>query len=297
MIQWYPGHMAKSKRHIEADLALVDMIIEVADARIPGASRNPDLAPYTRRKCHLLLLNKADLADPRLTQAWLDHYRREGYIPAAVNAAQKKGLRALDEAIKLAAQPLLEKLKARGRLPRPVRAMVLGIPNCGKSTVINALCPAAAAKTGNKPGVTRGRQWVRTSAGIELLDTPGLLWPRFARDDVAFKLAVCGSISDNVFPVYQVSCQLAELLAKIAPQALAERYKLQALPAAGEQILLDIAKSRGLLGPGGKPRDEDAAPLLLQEFRAGRIGRLTLEKPGDLAEPAGPPPTSKPEAE
>lgn len=287
MIQWYPGHMAKSKKNIEADLGLVDMIVEVADARIPAASRNPDLAPYTKRKCHILLLNKADLADPRLTQAWLEHYRRAGYIPAAVNAAQKQGVRAIEAAVREAAQPLMAKLQAKGRLPRPVRAMVLGIPNCGKSTVINALAPAAAAKTGNKPGVTRGRQWVRTSAGIELLDTPGLLWPRFASDDVAFKLAVCGSISDSVFPIYQVSTQLAELLARLAPQALSARYKLPALSPDGAQLLLDIAKARGLLGPGGKPREEDAAQLLLQEFRAGRIGRLTLEKPPATA-PAAP---------
>jgi len=281
MIQWYPGHMAKTKRHLEADLALVDLIIEVADARIPAASRNPDLALYRERKCHLLLLNKADLADPRLTQRWLMHYRQAGYVPAAVNAARKQGVKGLYQTIEQVSRPLQEKLRAKGRLPRPVRAMVLGIPNCGKSTVINALCPAAAAKTGNKPGVTRGRQWIRSNAGIELLDTPGLLWPRFASEDVAFKLAVCGSISDSVFPVYPVSCQLAELLAHLAPEALADRYKLKELPRQGGQILLDIAVSRGLLGPGGKARDEDAALLLLQEFRAGRLGRITLEQPGD----------------
>lgn len=278
-IQWYPGHMAKTKRNIEADLQLVDMLIEVLDARIPAASRNPDLAPYTERKCHLLLLNKADLADPALTRSWLAHYRRAGYTAAAVNAARKQGLREMQAAIDSAAAPLRQKLERRGRLQRAVRAMVVGIPNCGKSTVINALAPSAVAKTGNKPGVTRGRQWVKTGASIELLDTPGMLWPKFASYDTAFKLAVCGSISDQVFPVYQVAADLGLLLKQLAPQALADRYKLEALPESGEELLRLIALSRGLLGTGGKPREDDAALTLIQEFRAARLGRLTLERP------------------
>lgn len=279
MIQWYPGHMAKTKRNIEADMALVDMIIEVIDARIPLASRNPDLAPYTKKKCHLLLLNKADLADPRLTQEWMKYYRRQGYIPAAVNAARKQGLKEMQSAIVIASQPMLERLRSRGRLPRPVRAMVVGIPNCGKSTVINALAPTASAKTGNKPGVTKGRQWVKTNAGVELLDTPGMLWPKFASDEVAFKLAVCGSINDAVFPTYQVACQLAQWLSRIAPQALQERYKIAELPQLPEEILIEVARSRGMIGAGGRIREDDAALVLLQEFRSGKLGRITLESP------------------
>ncbi len=281
MIQWYPGHMAKTKRNIEADLALVDMLIEVIDARIPAASRNPDLEKYTKSKCHLLLLNKADLATPAATKQWLQYYQQAGYIPAAINAAKKQGLKEMQLAITKAARPLLERLKSRGRLPRPVRAMVVGIPNCGKSTVINALAPTASAKTGNKPGVTRGQQWVKTNAGIDLLDTPGMLWPKFANDDVAFKLAICGSISDAVFPVYSVSCDLAALLKNKAPQLLMARYKLDALPEEPEAIITEIAKSRGMLGPGGKPREEDAAMVLLQEFRVGKLGPLTLELPNE----------------
>ena len=279
MIQWYPGHMAKTKKNIEADLALVDMIIEVADARIPNSSRNPDLQPYIKKKAHLLLLNKNDLADDRLTRQWLAYYKKLGYIPAAVNAARKQGLREMLSAIETASRPIQEKLKAKNRLPRPVRAMVVGIPNCGKSTVINALAPTASAKTGNKPGVTRGRQWVKTKVGIELLDTPGMLWPKFADYDTAFKLAVCGSISDSVFPIYQVGCDLALQLKELAPQCLANRYKLTAIPDTAEEILLSIAKNRGMLGQGGKPRDEDAALLLIQEFRSGKIGRITMEAP------------------
>lgn len=282
MIQWYPGHMAKTKRNIEADLALVDMIIEVTDARIPHASRNPDLQQYIEKKAHLLVLNKSDLANENLTKSWKKYYREMGYIPASINAARKQGLKEMLSAIELASRPIMQRLQNKGRLPRAVRAMVLGIPNCGKSTVINAIAPTAAAKTGNKPGVTRGRQWIKTHAGIELLDTPGMLWPKFADYDTAFKLAVCGSISDNVYPTYQVSCELAMLLAKLNGKGLAERYKMDELPQTGEEILIEIAKARGMLGPGGKPRDEDAASLLITEFRSGKIGRLTLERPEDF---------------
>jgi ribosome biogenesis GTPase A len=279
MIQWYPGHMAKTKRNIEADLSLVDMLLEVVDARIPNSSRNPDLQPYIGKKMHLLLLNKSDLADPRLTKLWLNHYRAMGYIPLAVNASAKQGIKEIISSVEVSSRPLQEKLKAKNRLPRPVRAMVVGVPNCGKSTVINALLPRAAAKTGSKPGVTRGRQWIKTASGIELMDTPGILWPKFAAADTAFKLAVCGSISDTVFPVYEVVCELAERLRGLVPQALSARYKLAVLPESGEEILWQIALARGLLGQGGKVRDKDAALLLLQEFRAGKIGRITLEIP------------------
>ena len=279
IIQWYPGHMARSKRNLEADLALVDMLIEVVDARIPAASRNPDLQPYLNKKCHLLLLNKADLADPSSTQRWLAYYKRQGFVPAAINAARKQGVKEMLAAVERAATPLREKLARKNRLQRPVRAMVVGVPNCGKSTVINALSYSASAKTGNKPGVTRGRQWVKTKANIELLDTPGLLWPRFADYDTAYKLAVCGCIADNVFPVYQVACQFAEQLFRLAPQALLDRYKLDELPDCGEAMLTAVARARGLLGAQGKVRDEDAALLLLQEYRAGRLGRITLEQP------------------
>ncbi|MBR5430374.1 MAG: ribosome biogenesis GTPase YlqF [Firmicutes bacterium] len=279
VIQWYPGHMARSKRTLEADLALVDMLIEVVDARIPAASRNPDLQPYLRKKCHLLLLNKADLADPSSTQRWLAYYKKLGCVPASINAARKQGVKEMLAAIELAAAPLREKLARKNRLQRAVRAMVVGVPNCGKSTVINALSYSASAKTGNKPGVTRGRQWVKTKANIELLDTPGLLWPRFAGYDTAYKLAVCGCIADNVFPVYQVACGLAEQLCSLTPDTLRERYKLDELPSEGAELVTAVGRSRGLLGAQGKVREEDAALLLLQEYRSGRLGRITLEQP------------------
>ena len=282
VIQWYPGHMAKAKRRMSEDLALVDIIIEVADARAPLSSINPDLRVYTQRKGHVLLLNKEDLADPRQTKRWLAEYRRQGLIPVACNAARKQGLRQLGAAVEEAAAPLRARLQARGRLPRAVRAMVIGVPNCGKSTVINALAPMAAAKTGNKPGVTKGRQWVKTAAGIELLDTPGMLWPRFANYDTAFKLAALGCISDLVYPVYQVAADLALWLAEYAPTAILERYRLPELPGNADEIFQALGRQRGLLGAGGLVRAEDAAIMLLQEFRAGKLGRHTLDRIGGL---------------
>ena len=277
MIQWYPGHMTKAKRNLEADLALVDMIIEVLDARVPASSRNPDLRPYLSKKAHVLLLNKEDLANPAATKAWLKYYQSQGYWPAACNAALKKGVKELQQTIQNAARPIMDKLQKKGRLPRPVRAMVVGIPNSGKSTVINALAPQAAAKTGNKPGVTRGRQWVQTTCGVHLLDTPGLLWPRFADEDVAFKLAISGAINDQVLPLYEVCSRLAQWLLATAPQALNNRYKFTTTPIDSEALFLAIGQARGLLGTGGKIRNEDAALLLLYEFRAGKLGRFTLD--------------------
>ena len=278
VIQWYPGHMAKAKRHIAEDMALVDIIIEVADARAPLSSINPDLRAYTQRKGHVLLLNKEDLADPRQTKLWLTEYRRQGLLPVAMNASRKQGLRHLSSAMEEAAIPLRARLEARGRLPRNLRAMVIGVPNCGKSTVINALAPAAVAKTGNKPGVTKGRQWVKTKLGIELLDTPGMLWPRFATYDTAFKLAVLGCINDLVYPVHQVAADLALWLAEHASAALSERYRLTEVPKGTEEIFLAIGAKRGLLGAGGLVRTEDAAIVLLHEFRSGKLGRHTLDK-------------------
>jgi ribosome biogenesis GTPase A len=270
--------MAKAKRRITADLDLVDIIIEVADARAPLSSVNPDLRAYRQRKGHVLLLNKEDLADPQQTKSWINKYRCQGLIPIAMDALRKQGLRRLNTAVEEAAAPMRARLEARGRLPRAVRAMVIGVPNCGKSTVINALAPTAAAKTGNKPGVTKGRQWVRTAVGIDLLDTPGLLWPRFASYDTAFKLAVLGCISDLVYPVYQVAADLGLWLAKYAPAVLLERYRLAEVPDSAEEIFLALGAKRGLIGAGGLVRMEDAAILLLQEFRAGKLGRHTLDK-------------------
>jgi ribosome biogenesis GTPase A len=279
IINWYPGHMAKGKRHMENDLKLVDIIIEILDARAPKSSRNPDLSDITRgKKPHVLVLNKADLADEVANKKWLAYYRSAGYEAVAVNAAQKQGIKDILAAIKRAAEPLMQKLEAKGRLRRPVRAMVVGIPNSGKSTFINAVSPMAVTKTGNKPGITKGRQWVKTAVGIELLDTPGVLWPKLSGYDIAFKLAVIGSISDLVYPLEGVATDLADLLLQRNPDSLVARYKLEQIPDNGHQLIHDIGLKRGLLASGGAVREQDAALLLLLEFRAGLLGRYTLDE-------------------
>lgn len=280
-IQWYPGHMAKAKRNMIADLNLVDMVIEVVDARIPLSSRNPDVDAIVSKKPRLLVLNKKDLAEEKVTQYWLDYYKKQGFGAVAVNGAQKQGIRDLLAAAQVCAEPLWQEMERKGRLRRPIRSMVVGSPNTGKSTIINALAPKAVAKTGNKPGVTKGTQWIKTKNNIELLDTPGVLWPKFTDERVGFRLAVTGAISDLVFAQEDVALELLRWLLAENPKALQERYKLDHLEELPELVLEQIAAKRGLLGAGGVVKTEPAAILLLNEFRNGKIGRFSLDKPGD----------------
>ena len=277
-IQWYPGHMAKARRNIKEDFALVDVVVEVLDARIPYSSRNPDLAELLEKKPQILVLNKKDLAAVAETDKWLAEYRRQGYFALAINAAQKQGINLLLDAVKQAAEPLMQKLEQKGRLRRPIRAMIIGVPNTGKSTVINSLTPRAAAITGNKPGVTKGRQWIKTAVGIEMLDTPGVLWPKFANYRTAFNLAVCGSISDQIPPMYEIALSLADYLLANGLSELKERYRLDETPADKYALLEAVGRRRGLLVSGGMVRLEDAGLLLIHEFRAGKLGRHTLDK-------------------
>lgn len=278
-IQWYPGHMAKAKRNMEKDLVLVDLIIQVLDARAPKSSYNPQLKQLAGNKPQVLVLNKTDLANEEITKKWLQIYQREGNFVCRMNAAQKKGLKDFFAAIEKASQPLMVKLAARGRLKRPVRAMIVGVPNSGKSTLINALAAQAVTKTGNKPGVTKGKQWIKTDQGIELLDTPGVLWPKFADYSIAFNLAVIGSISDLVLPLEEIAGRLALWLKNHDPGSLKDRYNLTILPETAEEIIESIGRKRGLLGAGGIVRIDDAALLFLQEFRNGKLGRYTLDEP------------------
>jgi len=277
VIQWYPGHMAKAKRNIEADLALVDVTIQVLDARAPKSSQNPQITALAAKKPHVLVLNKKDLADPAMTKEWLSYFKRQGLFCCAINASQKQGIKELLTEVNKAVEPLMKSLEAKGRLRRSPRAMVIGIPNCGKSTIINALAPQAAVKAANKPGVTKGRQWVKTAAGIELMDTPGVLWPKFASYQTAFRLAVIGTISDTVFPIYEVGEELALWLADKHPDALFKRYKLDQIPDHPADILEAIARKRGLLRGGNRVLVEEAAFLLLQEFRTGKLGPFTMD--------------------
>lgn len=280
VIQWYPGHMAKARRLMEEDMRVVDMSLVVLDARIPLSSYNPDFDRILAKKPQIMVLNKQDLADAAATKRWLAYFRRRGLGAVAINAQAGQGMKDLEKVIMQTAAPLFAELEAKGRRRRPVRAMVAGSPNTGKSTLINSLLPKAASKTGNKPGVTRGKQWVRLGDKIELLDTPGVLWPKFETHSVAFRLAATGAISETVYDYYQVALELLDWLRSHGLTALCARYKLDEAEMAAchvEEVLAAIGRSRGLLAAGGVVREEETARLLLAEFRNGKIGRFTLD--------------------
>lgn len=281
VIQWYPGHMAKARRLMAEDMQVVDLSLVVLDARIPASSYNPDFDRILAKKPQIMVLNKQDLADEAATKRWLAYFRRRGLGAVAINAQAGQGMKELEKTIMQTAEPMLAELEAKGRRRRAVRAMVAGSPNTGKSTLINALLPRAASKTGNKPGVTRGKQWVRLGDKIELLDTPGVLWPKFETHSVAFRLAATGAISETVYDYYQVALELLAWLAEKGAAELCARYKLdEAVLAAphSEDVLAAIGRSRGLLAAGGAVREEETARLLLAEFRNGKIGRFTLDE-------------------
>lgn len=282
VIQWYPGHMAKARRLMQEDMQVVDMSLVVLDARIPASSYNPDFDRILAAKPVIMVLNKKDLAEAGATRRWLAEYERRGLGAVAINAQQAQGVKDLQRVIMQTAEPLFAQLEAKGRRRRPVRAMVVGSPNTGKSTLINSLVPRAVSKTGNKPGVTRGKQWVRIGEQIELLDTPGVLWPKFEQEQVAFRLAACGLIAETVYDYYQVALKLVLWLQANGARELAERYKLAAaeLAVSEPELLLEaIGRRRGLLAAGGVVRLEETARLLLAEFRNGKIGRFTMDIP------------------
>ncbi|OAT79511.1 ribosome biogenesis GTPase YlqF [Desulfotomaculum copahuensis] len=276
-IQWYPGHMARAKRLVQENLKLVDVVIELLDARLPASSRNPLIDEVTRHKPRLVVLNKTDLADPAETARWLLWFNQQGMGALAVDAAHGRGVREVPAAVQRLAAARIAALAAAGRRPRPPRCMVLGIPNVGKSMLINALAGRAATRTANRPGVTRGQQWVRLARGVELLDTPGVLWPKFGDQEAAMKLAATGAIREEVYQPEEVAVWLAGWLRQRHPRVLPERYAMA--ENAGEPVLEQIAVKRGLLGPGGRPDVSRAAGHLLKEFREGKLGRITLDPP------------------
>ena len=279
IIQWYPGHMAKAKKNMEQDIVTVDLSIVVLDARIPFSSYNPDFNKILKKKPILVVLNKADLANPAATKEWIKYYEKKDILAVAMNSQKKQGMQELMKKAVAAAEPVMQRLEARGRRRRPVRAMVVGSPNTGKSTLINAIMPKATSKTGNKPGVTRGKQWVRINDKIELLDTPGVLWPKFENPKVAFALAVTGAISNDVYDTYEVSLRLIDWLQANSPNALSGRFKIEIADNDSPEVILEkIGKARGMLAAGGVVRVEDAARILLAEFRNGKLGRFTLDK-------------------
>ncbi len=276
--QWYPGHMTKARRQMEEDIKLIDLVIELVDARIPSASRNPDIDRIGRQKARLILMNKADLADPERTKEWASFFQEKGYFVAEADSRNKGSMKAISRVITEACREKTERDKRRGILNRPVRAMIVGIPNVGKSTFINTYAGKACAKTGNKPGVTKGKQWIRLNRQVELLDTPGILWPKFEDQSVGLYLALVGSIKDEILNMEELSLELIRILAREYPGVLRERYQVSEEQEAPE-LLLQIAKNRGCVRKGGELDYSKAAALLLDEFRGGRLGKITLEFP------------------
>ncbi len=283
-IQWYPGHMTKTRRQMEADLKHVDIVVEIVDARVPISSRNPDIDAICGNKPRVIMLNRADQADPQLTRAWADYFNKTLGIPAA--AADSRAGTGVGQMAALARSALKEQIarwKEKGQVGRPIRAMVVGVPNVGKSTFINKAAKRKSAKTGDRPGVTRGKQWVSVDSGLELLDTPGILWPKFEDETTGLHLAFTGAVKDEVTDLEGLACALLELLRDRYPQAVKERYKVAELEGRqGWELLEDCAKNRGMRISGGEVDTERMAKLLLDEFRGGKLGRFTLEAPEDV---------------
>lgn len=279
-IQWFPGHMAKARRLLQENLKLVDAVIEVVDARIPSSSRNPMLEKTVGNKPLLVVLNKSDLADPHLTVRWEEYFKGRGMDALSVDSLRGIGVGGITARVKQMAGNKTISLGSSGRLPRPPRCMIVGIPNAGKSFLINRLVGKKAARTGNKPGVTRGQQWIRVGGQIDLMDTPGILWPKFDDPEVGFRLAVTGAIREQVFDLEAVAGRLGLWLAEVYPEKLKARYRIE-LPhhLDAEGTLGLIGQSRGLIQQGGRVDTYKAAVLLLKEFREGVLGRFTLDLP------------------
>lgn len=282
-IQWYPGHMTKARRMMQENIKLVDLVIELVDARVPLSSRNPDIDDLGRNKARLLLLNKSDLADEAANEAWSAYFRAKGFQVVKLNSRSGAGFKSVNAAVQEACKEKIERDRRRGILNRPVRAMVAGIPNVGKSTFINSFAGKACTKTGNKPGVTKGTQWVRLNKQVELLDTPGILWPKFEDQEVGIKLAMIGSIKEEILNTEELSLELLKLLKSRYSGTINERY--DADEALGEvELLGEIAKRRGCLMKGGEPDLTKAAAILLEDFRSGKLGKITLELPEQAQE-------------
>ena len=278
-IQWYPGHMTKAKRAMKEDVKLVDLVIELVDARAPLASRNPDIDSLAAGKGRVILLNKADLASEKANAAWIAYFEEQGFQVMKIDARAKATLKQLNALIQEACREKIERDRRRGILNRPVRAMVVGIPNVGKSTFINSFAGKAAAKTGNKPGVTKGNQWIRLNKQVELLDTPGILWPKFEDQRVGLLLAFLGSINDEILEKDELASELTDDLRNITPGLLKERYGIEEDGKKPYELLDEIAAARACLTKGGVNDLTKAARLLLDEFRGGKLGRITLEMP------------------
>lgn len=276
--QWYPGHMTKAKRQMQEDIKLIDLVIELVDARIPLSSRNPDIDELGKNKYRLILMNKADLADKEQTKKWADYFKSKGFFVVSLDARTKNSMKSITDIVMEACKEKIERDRKRGIKNRPVRAMVVGIPNVGKSTFINSYAGKACAKTGNKPGVTKGKQWIRLNKNVELLDTPGILWPKFEDQMVGLRLALIGSIKDEILNIDELALELIRILLTDYPDLLRERYALDDTTDAVE-VLKQVTENRKCVKKGNEPDYSKAAALIIDEFRTGKLGKITLEKP------------------
>lgn len=275
-VQWYPGHMTKAKRQMQEDIKLIDLIIELVDARVPLASRNPDIDELGKQKARLILLNKSDLGDEHQNEAWKSYFQQKGFYVVKVDSRNGSGMKAIQAAIQEACKEKTERDRRRGIKNRPIRAMVVGIPNVGKSTFINTFAGRACAKTGNKPGVTKGKQWIRLNKNVELLDTPGILWPKFEDEAVGMRLAYIGSIKDDILNMEELALTLIAYLRENYPGALEKRYQITE-DGTDVEVLEKIARARGCLKKGEELDYAKASLLFFDDFRSGKIGRITLE--------------------
>ncbi|MFI3200255.1 MAG: ribosome biogenesis GTPase YlqF [Eubacteriales bacterium] len=278
--QWYPGHMTKAIRMMKEHIKLIDLIIEIVDARIPMSSRNPDIDELGKQKSRIILLNKSDLADPKCNKEWMEYFKEKGYYVLETNAKSGSGVKSIQGVVAEACKEKIARDRKKGIINRPVRAMVVGIPNVGKSTFINSFAGKACTKTGNKPGVTKGKQWIRLGKGLELLDTPGLLWPKFEDQEVGMKLAFIGSMNDEIL----IQDELAmDLLRFFKPQYRNMVYKRFEIDPTEEEIeiLSHIAENRKCYGKGNELDISKSAGIVIEEFRSGKIGRITLEFPNE----------------
>lgn len=283
-IQWFPGHMAKTRKILAENLKLIDVVIELLDARIPVSSKNPEIDEIVKNKPRIIAFNKADLADENVSREWTKWYSSQGYTTIFIDSIKGKGIHELKARMRSMMKEKIEREKQKGRLFRPIRTMVVGVPNVGKSSFINKIAGKASAVTGDKPGVTRGKQWIRLNEEIELLDTPGILWPKFDDERVGLNLAFTGAIKDDIMDTVEVASQLMNSLSTLYPQSLKERFKLDTLENKTREILLrEAGKKRGCIISGGEIDLTRTSAVVLDEFRGGKIGRITLERPGDLA--------------
>lgn len=278
-IQWYPGHMTKAKRMMQEDIKLIDIVVELLDARTPQSSKNPDIDELGKNKYRLVLLNKNDLADDKVTAMWQNYYKEKGYFVYCLDSRKNTGMKNITDIIQEACKEKIERDRKKGIINRPIRAMIVGIPNVGKSTFINSYAKKACAKVGNKPGVTKGKQWIRISKNVELLDTPGILWPKFEDEAVGMRLAYIGSINDDIITKSELAINFIKFLQNRYCNVLSARYNVVETDISEYEILKQIAINRKCISKGNEPDLDKAANILFDDFRSGKLGKISLELP------------------